>query len=102
VAPAGRLSHRAADFRQNVRLGRVVNVLRRIQAQAVEMELLDPVRGVGRDKFAYARRAGTVEVDDPAPIVVLVLDERIREFVQVIAISGSRPECRTAGSARTG
>src|SRR5205807_2712873 len=45
-------AHPARDSSQNV-IGRViVNVLRGVQPQAVEMKFIDPVAGVGDDEFA--------------------------------------------------
>ena len=54
--------------REDVLRGIVVDLLRRVQAQAVEVKLVDPVRRVGCDEFAHRAAILAVEVDRVAPV----------------------------------
>src|SRR5215475_2403345 len=69
----GPLSGGASCFARDVAkdvVGRIVeHLLGGIEPQAVQMELLDPVAGVGDEKLANGLGAGPVEVDGLAPLV---------------------------------
>ena len=83
---AGRLARAPADRRQDVLARRIEDLLRRVEAQAVEMKLVDPVAGVGDEELAHRRRVRAVEVDRVAPLVVVAVGEvRGRERAQVVA-----------------
>src|SRR5262249_60386094 len=66
---ARRLAYATADRREDVVVGGVVNRLGRVQAQAVEVELVDPIPGVGDEKLAHGTGLGAVEVEGVAPLV---------------------------------
>ena len=55
---------------QHMRRRGVEDLLRRIEAQTVEMKLVDPVRGVRDHELAHGRRV-VVEVDRLAPFVLV-------------------------------
>ena len=59
-----------ADLGEDVRRGSgvVVDVLRGVEPQAVEVELVDPVGGVGDEELADRPGVGAVEVDRLAPV----------------------------------
>jgi hypothetical protein len=89
-AVAGRGPRVATHHHQNVLVGCVEYLLRRVEAQAVEMELLDPVRGVGCKELADRRGPRSVEVDGVAPLVVVLVGEvGRRKLAQIVA---RRPE----------
>jgi hypothetical protein len=83
---AGHLTHAPADRGDDV-LGRaVVDLLRGVEAQAVEVKFVDPVGRVADEELAHRRGVGTVEVDRVAPFVVVAIGEvGRRERSQVIA-----------------
>ena len=66
---ARRFAYATADRREDVVVGGVVNRLGRVEAQAVEVELVDPVSGVGDEELAHGTRIGAVEVEGVAPLV---------------------------------
>ena len=127
VRRAARLARtRVADRRQDVRRRRVEDLLRRVEAQAVEVKLVDPVAGVGDEELAHRPGVGAVEVDRVAPLVLVAVGEvRRRERAQVVADraemvvddveddadaervravderAGSRRACRRGATART-
>src|SRR5262245_47655890 len=64
----------------------VEDLLRRVEAQAVEMKLVDPVAGVADEELAHRTRVLAVEVQGFAPVVaVAVAYVRRRECPQVVA-----------------
>lgn len=74
-AAAGRRARRGRELREDVTRRGVVNGLRCVEAQAVEMELPYPVTGVGRVELAHGRRVGPIEVDGLAPLVRIAAGE---------------------------
>src|ERR1700756_3487434 len=61
-------THAFGDFGQDMLLRFVVNVLRRIQAETIEVKLLDPVARVGDKKFAHRPRVRAVEIERFSPV----------------------------------
>lgn len=75
---------------QDVAGARVVDALRGVQAQAIEVDVAYPVAGVLRDELAHARAAVAVEVDRLSPVVLIAVGEVVRtEAAEIIAV---RPE----------
>src|SRR5437773_625322 len=64
-----RASGAAADLRDDVPPRSVVNTLRRIEPQAIELKLVNPVRGVAGEVLADWLRARAVEIQGIAPLV---------------------------------
>ena len=76
--PRAASPHAPGDGRQDV-LGRgVEDLLGGVEAQAVEVELLDPVAGVGQEELAHRAGVGAVEVDGLAPLVLVAVGEVVR------------------------
>jgi hypothetical protein len=68
-------------------VGLVVDVLRRVQSQAVQVVLGDPMDGVGDAELTDAVVALAVEVDGLSPVrFVSVAEVRLGEPRQVIAV----------------
>ena len=68
-----------------MRLGRVEDLLRRIETQTVEMKFLGPIRSVAREKLAHRSRLLAVEIERRAPLRV-ALEVVFTKVLQVIAI----------------
>ena len=84
---AGGRAHPASDRRQDVVVGGVEHLLGGVEAEAVEVELLDPVAGVLDEELA--RRGGVVpvEVDGVAPLVLVAIGEVVgRKAPQVVLV----------------
>ena len=65
----------------------VEDVLRRIDTQAVDVELVDPVGGVGKDELAHRPGVLAVEVQRLAPLGLVPLREIVlRERFEVVAV----------------
>jgi hypothetical protein len=78
------------DLREDVAGRRIEDLLCRIEAQAVQMKLLDPVGGVVQEKLAHRTCAWSVEIDGVAPFVFVAVREiGVGELAQVVAV---RPE----------
>jgi hypothetical protein len=58
-------TRRADDLGKNVLFRGVVDVLRRVETQAVEVELVDPIGGIGRDKLPHGSRILNVPTTVP-------------------------------------
>ena len=85
--PPRRLPRANADRRHDVLAGEIVNRLCRVQPQAVEMELVDPVGRVGDEELTHRSGVGAVEVDRIAPLVGVAIGEvGLRKLAQVIAV----------------
>src|SRR5687768_7954583 len=65
---AGSFPGRDNELRDEMWIGFVVDIVRRVETQAVEMVLRDPVSRVAQRELAYRRRVLTVVVDRIAPI----------------------------------
>ena len=63
------LAHLGRDLPKNVRFAVIQNRVHRIQPQAVEVELFEPVECIVHEEVADHRSFGTVEVDPGAPMV---------------------------------
>ena len=89
--PAGRcFADTPADRGDDVFRRRIEDLLRRIETQAVKMELVDPVPGVRDEEFAHRRGVRSVEVDRVAPLVLVAIGEiRGREIAKIVSC---RPE----------
>ena len=75
------------ELREDVRLAVVEDRLRRVEPQAVEMKLADPVTRVAEDEIARALRVFAVEVQRLAPVGLVARAEIVRaEAFQVIAV----------------
>ena len=72
--------------REDVILGAVVDVLRGIQPQAIQMELVDPVAGIRDAEFADRPGIVAVEVDGRAPVRGLLAEVLRGEFGEVVAV----------------
>ena len=87
VALAGRVPCRLGDLAENMRFGVVVDILGCIEAQAVQVELADPVRGIFEEVLPDRGGVFAVEVDSFAPIGhVLFAEVRFGELGQVVAV----------------
>ena len=63
----------------------VEDLLRRVEPQPVQVELVDPVAGVGDEELADRTGVGSVEVDGVAPFVLVAVGEVVvRERAQVV------------------
>ncbi len=93
-APPRGLAHPAGDRRQDVLAGRlVVRVLRRVDPQPIDMELLDPVGHVAQDELADRPRVLAVEVELLAPVVLVAVGEvEGRELPQEVAVGAEVAE----------
>ena len=49
------LARMAGDLREDVRRGRVEDLLRGVKPETVEMKFVDPVTGVGDEELAHRR-----------------------------------------------
>src|SRR5581483_7612999 len=75
------------DFSQDVVIGIVVNVLRRVESQSVEMEFADPIGGVLAKKIAHGPGMRSVEIDRLPPVcIVLFAEIEWRELGKIVAI----------------
>ncbi len=82
-----RLTHAARDFLEHMRGRGVEHLLRGVQAQAIDVELVHPVARVGDEEFAHRTALLAVEVDRLAPLVaVAVAEVALRELFQVVAV----------------
>ena len=86
-AGEGGAARRRGELGNDVRTARVVHRLRRVEPQAVEMELADPVLGVPHHELAHRRGMRPVEIDRVAPLVVVAVGEVVgAELAQVAAV----------------
>ena len=74
-AAARLLAHAARDGSEDVLFGVVEDALRGVDAEAVEVELADPVRGVRDEELAEHGRDGVVEVQRLEPLRTVPLGE---------------------------
>ncbi len=65
------------NLAQNVVIGFVFDILRRIKAKAVEMEFVDPVASVGDEKFTDRPGIRSIEIERIAPVVLVTSGEII-------------------------
>ena len=87
LAPARRLAHPAGDRCEDVFVGVVEDALRRVEAQAVHVELLDPVARVGDEELADVLGVRPVEVDRLAPLGLAAVREVVfGELAEVVAV----------------
>ena len=70
---AGRLVRRRRDLANDVRRRFVEDLLRGVEAKAVEVEFVDPVAGVGDEKLPNRSGSFSVEVQCVAPFGRLAL-----------------------------
>src|SRR5688572_18686108 len=75
---ARRLSDLRAHLSDDVDRAVVVHVLRCVETQAIEMELLDPVARIRDDELAYRLRLFPVEVDRRTPVGLMSLAYVVR------------------------
>src|SRR3569833_474100 len=69
--------------------GGVVDVLRGVEAQAVEVIFLYPVAGVGEEEFADRPVIGAVEIDRIAPLGGIAIAEIVRRKLPEIIPVGA-------------
>src|SRR5262249_24106623 len=62
-SPRRRVTCPACDGGQDVLVGIVEDLLRRIETQAVEVKFVNPVPGVGDEKLPHGRGGAAVEID---------------------------------------
>jgi len=58
-----RLTYAPDDRRKDMVPRLVEDLLRRVEAQSVEVVLVDPVTGIGEEELAHGPRVGGVEID---------------------------------------
>ncbi len=89
-APPRGAAHLARQRREKVLVRVVRDALRGVEAEAVEVELLDPVARVREEELADGRGVPAVEVDGGAPLGLVPFGEVVlRELREVVAV---RPE----------
>jgi hypothetical protein len=67
--------------------GRIVDVLRRVESQPVQVILGDPVTHVAEDELTHGPRVAVVEVDGVAPVGdVLLAEVRLRVFGEIVPV----------------
>jgi hypothetical protein len=82
-----RRAHLADDGREDVVGAGIEDALRRVEAQAVEVELLDPVAGVGEKERAHGPAVRAVEVERLAPLRLVAVGEVVvRVLGEVVAV----------------
>src|SRR5205085_426934 len=82
-----RLARLARKRGDDVVAGVVVDALRGVEAQAVHVELLDPVAHVRQEELADVLRVMSVEVDGLAPLGLVSVGEVVfRELSEVVAV----------------
>jgi hypothetical protein len=82
-----RFPYAPADGGEDVLLGRVDYLLRRVEPQPVEMELVNPVAGVGDEELTHRSSVRAVEIDRFAPLVLVAVGEvLLGEALQVISV----------------
>ena len=72
-APAGRLAGTPGDRRDDMVFRLVVDGVQGVQPQAVDMELIDPIAGVGNEELADRSAVGAVEVQGMPPTGFVIL-----------------------------
>ena len=83
-------AHAVGQLDQNMRAGIIQDRMHRIQAQAVEVVLMQPVERVMDEKLAHLATAAAIEIDRRAPgCVVPFGEERAGVEVEIIPL---RPE----------
>src|SRR6185312_3274944 len=81
---AGRSARGGHHVGDDVARRAVLDVLRRVEAQPVEMEFLDPVARVLHEELARRRRP--LEIQRPPPVVLVLVGEVVaRELFEVVA-----------------
>ncbi len=86
-ASARRRPYLAGESGQEMVGGVVVYALGRVEAEAVEVEFLDPGARIGEEELAHGRRARPVEVERLAPVRPVPVREVVRrEVLQVVAV----------------
>ena len=81
------LAHTSAHDRNDVLHGVVVDRLRGVQPQAIEMKLIDPIARVGGEELADGAGVGSIEVDRLAPFGLVLVGEVGRsEWLQVVSV----------------
>ena len=83
----GRRSRRVGDLLQEIGLGVIVNVVRRVEPQSVEVILHNPVPRVADHELTDRGRVLAVEVDGLAPVGAMSLaDVPVGELRQVVPV----------------
>ena len=72
---AGRPPYLLGDRRQNMHGRLVIDILRGIEAQSIEMKLIDPITSIGEKELAHGSRMLAVEIDGRAPIGGIAVGE---------------------------
>jgi hypothetical protein len=86
-ARARDISNALADLGDDVSLAVIVDVLRRVEPQPVEMKLIDPVAGVGDEELAHRPAVLAVEVERGPPVGRVALADVVRrELREIIPI----------------
>ena len=86
LARSGTFASFAGHGAQDVIFGAVVDVLRRIQPETIQMELVDPVTGIRDAELADRAGIVAVEVDGRAPVGGFLAEELRCEFAEVVAV----------------
>src|SRR5215471_1093341 len=85
-APCG-FSDASADRGQNVFLGSIEDLLSGVQAQPIQVELFDPIGGVGQEKFAYGTGVWTIKVNGLPPVIFVSVGKVVTcEFLKIVAV----------------
>src|SRR5215831_8567822 len=86
-ASASSFAHLPGDGGEDVVGGGIIDVLGGIEAQAIEMELVDPIRGVGDEELTDRTGERAVEVDRLAPIRGIAVREILcRVLFEIVSI----------------
>src|SRR6266478_3240199 len=72
-----RFARGAANSPDDVFIRVVKDALRRVEAESIEMKLLDPVASISDEKFADRSCVWSIEIDRVSPIVFLLASQVI-------------------------
>src|SRR5258707_80792 len=71
------LPHPPGDFSKNMSRRSIEHLLRGVQPQSIEMELIDPVAGIGEKKVPHWTTVLPVEINCLPPFVAVAVGEVI-------------------------
>ncbi len=100
IASTGRLPRGLRHFGENVRVGVVENLLRRVEAEAIEMKFLDPIPHICDEELADRTRVLIVEIDGGTPFVLVALREIVVGEFADRAVRSIRNGCRPRRESR--
>ena len=63
-----------------------MDAVRGVQAEAIEVKLVDPIGGIGQEEFADRPGVGAVEVDCSSPVGLVAISKVVfRERIETLA-----------------